>query len=467
MKGENPETCVFKNVGGKSGPTFCFQLIGSANPPYPEPFTDILFDSVGFDMNGLDSGNFAGVVGVKGASQPATHITMRRLKVWDSVLGDAMFTARNRQRQYLIGLYVEDVLIENCDLSGGGRIKVGRPGKRMVVRNNVLRNVNDNAITFADSGQAATVNEDILVEGNSISNPIGSGIFIGADGERAGYAGKTFRNVMVRNNTIQGDFGTAGITLTTTDIFENIVVHDNIVRKTGSSGRFVVGIVLGTSEAISHPTRYVTIENNRVSAEEAGAMQNGAVFLKPATNDTCVVTGNTCDSGSERKLALRLRGPYQGTLFANMVIGAVDRQSSRPDENVGKLAIVGATAGSTTDGDAANTYDGRLATGWTSGPALSEAWIRFDLGSVKTIKLLKLKMVKGNTTAYPIAIEVSTDAATWTGVRATMSLLDDGLRTYDVANTQGRYVRVRTTAKNSDGANQLGIAEAEVYGEKP
>lgn len=31
-------------------------------------------------------------------------------------------------------------------------------------------------------------------------------------------------------------------------------------------------------------------------------------------------------------------------------------------------------------------------------------------------------------------VELSTDAATWTGVRTTMPLLDDRLRTYDVAN---------------------------------
>jgi hypothetical protein len=88
------------------------------------------------------------------------------------------------------------------------------------------------------------------------------------------------------------------------------------------------------------------------------------------------------------------------------------------------------------------------------------------LGSVKTIKLVKLKMVNGDRTAYPIAIEVSTDGATWIGVRTTTSLLDDGLRVYDVSDTRGRYIRVRATATNTDGTNRLAIAEAEVYGRK-
>ena len=151
---------------------------------------------------------------------------------------------RDRQRQYIAILNTEDVLVENNHLSEGGRIKVGRPGRRIVIRNNTLHNINDNGITVVDQGGG--LSSDILIEHNTIINPLNSGIFFGADGQPAGTAALQLYDVTIRNNAITGNFLNNCITGVLPNHVARIYIVANTCHKTGPTptGAYVAGIGL-------------------------------------------------------------------------------------------------------------------------------------------------------------------------------------------------------------------------------
>jgi hypothetical protein len=196
----DPATTVFKNTNEQQAYFIASENFGSGSPPY----TDMRVENCGFDMNAAQA-NFASTIVIRGGSDPARwarNITIRGNRVFDSTQPGQMYVERDRQRQYILVLAAQDVLIEGNRLSEGGRIKAGRPGSRIVVRNNTLHNINDNAITVVNFGDYT--GSHYLIENNHITNALGSGIFFGSDGQGAGTPAQVVEDIVIRNNTIVG-----------------------------------------------------------------------------------------------------------------------------------------------------------------------------------------------------------------------------------------------------------------------
>jgi hypothetical protein len=130
---------------------------------------------------------------------------------------------------------------------------------------------------------------------------------------------------------------------------------------------------------------------------------------------------------------------------------------------VGKLAVVAVVASESQDPNVpANTIDGDLGTRWS---ALGDPqWIRYDLGSVKTVCLVKVAWYNGNIRKATFDVEVSEDGSDWTqvlaGVQSSGSTLE--LETYDFADTPARYVRIVGHGNSSNTWNS--ITETEIHG---
>ena len=101
-----------------------------------------------------------------------------------------------------------------------------------------------------------------------------------------------------------------------------------------------------------------------------------------------------------------------------------------------------AVTASTNDGNVpGNTVDNDLATRWSGNG--DGAWIRYDLGSTKTVSYVTLGVHLGNTRKNKFDLQVSTDGASWTNVLTNVqtSGTTTAQQTFDFTDVNGRYVR--------------------------
>lgn len=122
---------------------------------------------------------------------------------------------------------------------------------------------------------------------------------------------------------------------------------------------------------------------------------------------------------------------------------------------------VSAVTASGDDGNVpANTLDGDLSTRWSDEG--DGVWIRYDLGSARTVGAVGLAWHKGDTREHDFRIETSSDGTNWTtrfsGANGGSTLQSE---TYDLPDTSARYVRVVGNG-NTDN-DWTSIAEIDIY----
>lgn len=89
----------------------------------------------------------------------------------------------------------------------------------------------------------------------------------------------------------------------------------------------------------------------------------------------------------------------------------------------------------------ANTIDDNPNTRWGANGA--GAWIQYDLGAMSTVGYAGIAFYKGNKRSYSFDIQSSADGMTWTTIYSgTSSGATLQLETFDVVNTDARYIRV-------------------------
>ena len=128
-----------------------------------------------------------------------------------------------------------------------------------------------------------------------------------------------------------------------------------------------------------------------------------------------------------------------------------------------KFSIPGTSVTSSADDGnvAANTVDGSLTTRWSASG--DGQWIRFDLGSTKTAKLVKVAFYSGNTRTSTFDVQVSTDGVNFTTLQSyTSSGTTLSLETFDIADSPARYVRLLGHGNSANLWNSY--TEVEVWG---
>jgi hypothetical protein len=111
----------------------------------------------------------------------------------------------------------------------------------------------------------------------------------------------------------------------------------------------------------------------------------------------------------------------------------------------------------------ANTLDGSLATRWSAKG--DNQWIRYDLGTTKTVTSVKIAWYKGNKRKAYFQVQVSPDTINWTtlfsGISSGTSL---AMQPYNIKDGSGRYLRIVGDGNTSNAWNS--ITELEIYGYK-
>jgi hypothetical protein len=280
----DPNTTTFKNTGRPAtGPGAMFRSAA------PAP-ANIVIEHCGFDWNGWNLQDFASALIIQPHTEPeavAQNIHIRHNKFFDSNLPGMEGCDLNqdecatRQRHHILVRRVDGVWIENNQMSGGGRIKTGGAGlgRNMYIRNNVLDFVNDNGITIVDT--VAGVTEQVEITDNTITNPVSSGIFFGADGEPNGdVPGMILRNVTVARNHVSGFFH-IGIIGFLPESAADVQVVDNFVlsqrdRDIRVGNHYVAGILIRRGNAAMVPATDIQVEGNTVMASGIHAVFNVA-----------------------------------------------------------------------------------------------------------------------------------------------------------------------------------------------
>ncbi|CAM8652269.1 GAG_Lyase domain containing protein [Candidatus Methylacidiphilaceae bacterium] len=141
-----------------------------------------------------------------------------------------------------------------------------------------------------------------------------------------------------------------------------------------------------------------------------------------------------------------------------------------------KLTVTTSTALSYSSGNRPSyTTDEKTGTRWTSsftpsagktGFGYDSTWIRWDLGSLKTVSYMNVAWYLGSSRTTSFKLEISNDGTTWTELRARGNSTGTtaSLEKYDFTDATGRYVRLVSYGNNTSSPNSTNIIEIEIYG---
>lgn len=284
---------TFRNIGGASKGIF----LKAASP-----VNDVRIEKCGFDVNG-STVDFLAIIDISpDDAAPSSNIRVRKNRMYDSAIPGGMSAA---QRQYILLINCNNCQVEENHLTEGGRIKVGRPGRQITIRKNIVEHANDNAITVADIDNG--ISENITVEDNRIVAPKAIGVFFGADGDLQVSPSLTARNVRVENNRIEGDWSTACILGRLPANSTKIRVLTNTCVKTGPAANYSAGIVIKRTDGPHEPASNIRVERNVVSgvaASGTASLDYGGVFFTGRHTDVRI-TRNEIRNVGARAIFLR------------------------------------------------------------------------------------------------------------------------------------------------------------------
>jgi len=128
-----------------------------------------------------------------------------------------------------------------------------------------------------------------------------------------------------------------------------------------------------------------------------------------------------------------------------------------------KLTVPGSSVtASADDGNVpANAVDGSLATRWSANG--DGQWIRFDLGSTRTVTSVRIAFYNGNLRTSSFDVQTSPDGTTWTNRGAfTSSGTTTALETFNSTDAAARYVRILGHGNSVNLWNSY--TEVEIFG---
>jgi beta-glucanase (GH16 family) len=149
-------------------------------------------------------------------------------------------------------------------------------------------------------------------------------------------------------------------------------------------------------------------------------------------------------SGRHVRMLGLLRGSAYGfSLFEMEVYGATPTPTPTPGTTYVEVtpAAAGVTASADDGNVPGNSVDNLLATRWSANG--DGQWIRFDLGSVRTVGYVKVAVYNGNLRQARFDLQLSSDGSNWSNAitGATSSGTTTQEQTFDFADASARYVR--------------------------
>lgn len=366
------------------------------------------------------------------------------------------------------GCTVEGNFFFGAGLSDSGGVRV--IGQNHLVRNNYFQDVDGSGTTSAvvvykgdstwpssDDGSGYEAGHNAKILHNTFVNcyqPI-------AIGSGSGTVNPT--GVQVRNNVVQSGSGDGavfqlGYSASSISFSDDIVYHaGNNYGVTGISG-----VTYGQSPGLTFDSGL-----GYWKPSSSSNVVDGAANTVPGTGQD--IRGLTRPSDGKDIGAYEVEA--SGTGLTPMERGDVGPEyyggpadTFTPPNVTAKLSIPGTSVtASEHDGNVpANTVDGSLGTRWSANG--DPEWIRFDLGSTKTIDRVKIAWLNGDSRVYSFDLQKSSDGSTWTTIVSglTSSGTSTALQAFDITDTSTRYLRYVGHGSTANLWNSL--TEVEVWG---
>jgi poly(beta-D-mannuronate) lyase len=356
-----------------------------------------------------------------------------------------------------------------ASLTDAGGVRV--IGQNHVVRNNYFQDVDGSGTTSAiavykgdsdwpstDNGSGYEVANNAKIFHNTFVN-CGQPINLGGGSGTVNPTGVEVRNNVVQSSSSDGNVFQLGYSASAIAFSGDVVYHPS-----GSYGvTGISGVTYGTNPNLSNNTTlgYYVPSTSSIVVNAAGNTVPGTGLdirglTRPSTGKD-IGCYELAASGSGL-------GPLDRGDVGPSYYGGPAGTFSAPGGTTAKFAIPGSSViASGDDGNVpANTVDGDLGTRWSASG--DGQWIRYDLGATKTVQLIKIAWLNGDSRVYRFDLQTSNDAATWTTLASGLSSsgASTALQTFDLTDTSARYVRYVGHGSSANLWNSL--TEVEIWG---
>lgn len=367
------------------------------------------------------------------------------------------------------GCTVEGNFFFGAGLSNAGGVRV--IGQNHLVRNNYFQDVDGSGTTSAinvykgdsnwpssDDGSGNEPAHNAKILHNTFVN-CNQPIYIGGGSGSVNPTGVQVRNNVVQSASGDGAVFQLGYSASSIAFSGDIVYH--------ASGNYGVtgisGVTYGTSPSLTLNSGlgyWIPSSSSNVVDAAANTVPGTGLDVRGLTRPS-----NGKDIGayevqaSGTGLDPRVRGDV-GPSYYDGPSGTF----TPPAGATAKFSIPGASVtASDNDGNVpANTVDGSLSTRWSANG--DPEWIRFDLGSTKTIEYVKIAWLNGDSRVYTFDLQKSADGSSWTTIASglTSSGTSLALQTFNITDTATRYLRYVGHGSNVNLWNS--VTEVEVWG---
>ncbi|MEZ4847687.1 MAG: right-handed parallel beta-helix repeat-containing protein [Bacteroidia bacterium] len=212
----------------------------------------------------------------------------------------------------------QEVWIENNLIEGGGRIKAGGIGEKIIIKDNIVKNPNDNGITIAIPHTGPhVISTQYIIKNNFVEKALGSAIYIGDDGKKETDPNRTgdniFKSIIIEGNTLIGPGTKLMIYISLASETKRIHIVNNIIESRDLTGQeFTNGILVKINESdIGREGSDFLIANNTIS----GKFDHGSIWINQL-NNARIVNNQLTSSGAR---GLRLHKVTDAVISGNII----------------------------------------------------------------------------------------------------------------------------------------------------
>jgi hypothetical protein len=326
-------------------------------------------------------------------------------------------------------------------------------------------NIGEEGVHYRDGSSNNTIQNSSVHDTGTLTPDYGEGVYVGSDVGKWGTYNAATDNNKISNVTIGPNVRAESVDIkegTTGTIVENSTFNGTGISGANYSDSFMD--VKGNNSIIRNNTvnrngNSVIIDAFQVHERSTGWGFNNDFYNNIANMDNSTPYVVNVDGGSAKACG-NTRSPS-----GNMYVGSVTTYTSCSGGGGSSPVLLGVSAvtDSGNDGNVPqNTIDNNLSTRWSSQG--DGQWIRYDLGSSKTVGYVSVAFHQGDIRTTTFDIQVSTDGSVWSTVASNIvSTQTLSQMQYDFTDTVGRYVKI-VGHGNSSGNGWNSITEVDIYG---
>jgi poly(beta-D-mannuronate) lyase len=366
---------------------------------------------------------------------------------------------------------VEGNFFFGAGLTDAGGVRV--IGQNHLVRNNYFQDVDGSSTTSAvvvykgdadwpasDNGSGDEVANNAKIFHNTFVN-CNQPIYLGGGSGTVNPTGVDVRNNVVQSSSTDGSVFRLGYAATSIAFSGDIVYHPS--SNYGVTG--ISGVTYGTNPNLTNNGTlgyFIPSSSSAVVNAAANTVPGTGLDIRGLGRPS---TGKDIGSYEVEATGTGLVPLVRGDVGPSYY-GGPGGTFTAPGGGGGtvKFTVPGASVtASSDDGNVpANTVDGSLATRWSANG--DGQWIRYDLGSAKTVEYIKIAWLNGDSRVYSFDLQVSNDGSTWTALASGLqsSGTSTALQTFNTTDASARYVRYVGHGSSANLWNSL--TEVEIWG---